>query len=838
MCENIKFNMEILSGHVMNLANSIIGVSVLAMPYCFKQCGIILSILLLMISSVVSRLACHYLLKSAIISRRKTFEFLAFHLFGSIGKLAIEIGMIGFLLGTCIAFFVVMGDLGPLIIAEVTKVNVTSTMRTSILTSLAVFVVLPLGLLRNVHSLISVSKATMMFYCCLVLRIIIEAIPALFEDSWYDKVNFWRPEGLLQCLPIFSMALFCQTQLFEIYDVVPNPTLDKMNILIQHAVNFCTAVYMCVGIFGYIAFVNKPFTGNILLSFEPGFISHLMKVGFIFSVAFSFPLVIFPCRASLYSCLYKEGYSVHEGSINYIPEGKFKGITILIVGVSLVMGILIPNIELVLGLVGSTIGVMICVLFPVICFICITQKNTNEKIIAQFLLMIGVFVMVVGTYKNLQTVDNLEPIIITVKPIEFDPVKIEDNVNKLPFTVKSEIKPELVTVENNVKEIRHEPPQPIEPIEEEPKKDEKPRSVEEMDKPLKQLETINPADKIEIVAPKASVVNDTKNDQVDIEAIKKEDKEELLEKSNTLKEKDHVDDHKVLIESIKKQNEVQKEIVEQQKELLAVIKKQQKVEEEKKMNEVKQEKMKAVKEIESIALKAIEKISEGEDAKKVVDDVKKGIERSELKEKKIEESLKKDKQEVEDILNRVNDQKDKNKSKELDNKAKVNKEFEKNVENVKQEVQEISSQLNEINKNLKNQQQQPIASNILPPNSPNNEIPLQNLPNTGDRNTEERRDQPQSKDIIPKLIPDSESKIELSKNGSMYLKSGQKDIKIIEETNPSKRLPLPIVSQLNKNINNPLPNIESKEEKNKVLEEDGNNEAQAMRRDILSVSSN
>ncbi|CAG9830374.1 unnamed protein product [Diabrotica balteata] len=824
--------MEILSGHVMNLANSIIGVSVLAMPFCFKQCGIILSILLLMISSVVSRLACHYLLKSAIISRRKTFEFLAFHLFGSIGKLAIEIGMIGFLLGTCIAFFVVMGDLGPLIIAEVTKANVTSTMRTSILTSLAVFVVLPLGLLRNVHSLISVSKATMIFYCCLVLRVIIEALPALFEDSWYDKVNFWRPEGLLQCLPIFSMALFCQTQLFEIYDVVPNPTLDKMNILIQHAVNFCTAVYMCVGIFGYIAFVNKPFTGNILLSFEPGFISHLMKVGFIFSVAFSFPLVIFPCRASLYSCLYKEGYSVHEGSINYIPEGKFKGITILIVGVSLVMGILIPNIELVLGLVGSTIGVIICVLFPVICFICISQKNTNERIIAQFLLMIGVFVMVVGTYKNLQTVDTLEPTIVTVKPIELDPVKIEMNINKLPITEKLEIKPELVTPENKVKEVRHEPPQPIEPIDEEPKKDEKPRIVDKLDKSLKKLETIIPADRIEVVAAKASIVNDTKNDQVDIEAIKKEDKEELLEKSNTLKEKDNVDEHKVLIESIQKQNEVQKEIVEQQKELLAVIKKQQKVEEEKKMDEVKQEKMKAVKEIESIALKAIEKISEGEDAKKVVDDVKKGIEQSELKEKKIEENLKK-----KDIVNKDNDQKDENKSKVLDNKVKVNEEFEKNVQNVKQEVQEISSQLNEINKNLKNQQQ--IADNILPQNSPDNKLPLQNLPNKEYINTAELKDQPQNNDFIPKLLQDSGSKIELSKNGSMYLKSGQKDIKVIEETKPSKLLPLPIVmSQLNKNVNNLLPNVETKDEKNEVLEKDSNNEAQAMRRDILSVSTN
>lgn len=58
-------------------------------------------------------------------------------------------------------------------------------------------------------------------------------------------------------------------------------------------------------------------------------------------------------------------------------------LTVLIVTVSLIMGIMIPNIELVLGLVGSTIGVMICVLFPVTCFICISPKNTNERILAQ-----------------------------------------------------------------------------------------------------------------------------------------------------------------------------------------------------------------------------------------------------------------------------------------------------------------------------------------------------------------------------------------------------------------------------------------------------------------------
>jgi len=33
----------------------------------------------------------------------------------------------------------------------------------------------------------------------------------LVAGDWVDKVYLWRPAGLLQCIPIFSMALFCQT---------------------------------------------------------------------------------------------------------------------------------------------------------------------------------------------------------------------------------------------------------------------------------------------------------------------------------------------------------------------------------------------------------------------------------------------------------------------------------------------------------------------------------------------------------------------------------------------------------------------------------------------------
>lgn len=156
--------------HVMTLANGIIGVSVLAMPYCFKQCGIVLATLVLLLSSLLSRLACHFLIKSAVMSRRRNFEFLAFHAFGPMGKFLAELCIIGFLLGTCIAFFVVVGDLGPQIIGEMFDKN-PENIRTSLLITAGIFIVLPLGLLRNIDSLSSVSTASIAFYICLALKV-------------------------------------------------------------------------------------------------------------------------------------------------------------------------------------------------------------------------------------------------------------------------------------------------------------------------------------------------------------------------------------------------------------------------------------------------------------------------------------------------------------------------------------------------------------------------------------------------------------------------------------------------------------------------------------------
>ncbi|KAJ8975584.1 hypothetical protein NQ317_000013 [Molorchus minor] len=295
-----------------------------------------------------------------------------------------------------------------------------------------------------------------------------------------------------------------------------------MNNVVRIAVNICTLVYISVGLFGYIAFSHKQFTGNILLTFSPSLLTDVIKIGFVLSVAFSFPLVIFPVE-QVYTL-----YSIKR-AILYMKA-----------------------------------------------HLTISRKNLHT------LDKLELNTVTIDSLKNLDKVD-----LNVVKAVEKNGASKGCNRKK---------------AREEVKEVRHEPPQPIEP-------------QEDIEKNIKDENVVK-----SVTLPNVgeSKVRETKLSDINIEIEKKLS----------------VNDTNVDRSNDEQQNEVQKEIVEQQKKLIEVIQSQQKNVETNEVHKVHEEKVKAMKQIESIALKAIEKISGGKD-ETLAADVEKRLEA------KIEENVKK-----------------------------------------------------------------------------------------------------------------------------------------------------------------------------------------------------
>ncbi|KAL1520286.1 hypothetical protein AB1Y20_023752 [Prymnesium parvum] len=384
-----------LAAAVLNVMNAIMGSGVLALPSVMASNGVVLYAALQLGVMVAVDFSLHLLVRASVATRLFDYEALGREALGGAGRLAVIGSILVQNTGACLSYLVVIGDIAPHL-AHTFGLAGVGAQRSFLMSASVALLVFPLACTRTVGLL--GYAALVGFGAMLLLCVLVSLQFFRLHAAHGEALAIATPcvETAL-ALPALCFSFVCHTaflpvlrELREADGLARAARADGRVALVSHwAIGLAGGVYMWCAAWGYATF-GRRVDGDLWDSFtkaapNDAFVS-VVRVGFLLSIIFTIPLILFPMRKALRELVCPAAAFTWRAHILT---------TAALLGALLGVAIALPGIKSVFSIVGATSSVMLVFVLPSCIYLHVVKDSARTtRIGAKLLFLLGIGVAI------------------------------------------------------------------------------------------------------------------------------------------------------------------------------------------------------------------------------------------------------------------------------------------------------------------------------------------------------------------------------------------------------------------------------------------------------------
>lgn len=362
----------------ISLVKTIIGAGLLSMPLAFATDGLIFGVLIILLAAVTSG---YGLFLQAYVSKYIAPGHATFFNVSSITYLSLsvvfDLAIAVQCFGCALSYLVLIGDIAPTIFPNFTWVEESYHRTFWIIVSTSICV--PLSFLKNLDSLKYTSVLGLLAILYLSLLVVTHYLVG--DIPLEGNLTYFPPNasGVFSTFSIIVFAFTGHQNMFSIINEAQNKSLISLTKLVQTGILTSSALFIIVGLAGYLTFGDSV-SGNVILNYPHSLPTRFGRIAIVFMTIFSFPLMLHPARISVNNIYFyftqrnnvdentplieDEQGPIRKSLVVPLTNKTFIVITTLLLVAAYWLAVTIESFAFVLAIVGATGSTAISFILP------------------------------------------------------------------------------------------------------------------------------------------------------------------------------------------------------------------------------------------------------------------------------------------------------------------------------------------------------------------------------------------------------------------------------------------------------------------------------------------